>query len=81
MRSLFAAGFPLFARQMFNNMTIKWAGTLVACIATILVPVPVAFLFFGPALRVKSKFAPTLPQPMMRTEPNGRSEDDEEGKI
>ena len=68
MRSFFAAGFPLFARQMFNNMTIKWAGTLIGGIALILVPVPVAFLMYGQKLREKSKFAPTLPKPVRHVE-------------
>ncbi|KAF7714660.1 MFS-type transporter [Penicillium ucsense] len=57
-RSLVAAGFPLFSRQMFNNLGIQWASTLLGCLAAILVPIPVGFYFFGKRLRMKSKFAP-----------------------
>ncbi|KAJ5690471.1 MFS general substrate transporter [Penicillium macrosclerotiorum] len=57
-RSMVAASFPLFSRQMFDNMGIQWAGTLLGCLAACLVPIPIAFLLFGKKLRMKSKFAP-----------------------
>ncbi|KAA8647872.1 hypothetical protein EYZ11_011368 [Aspergillus tanneri] len=57
-RSLLASSFPLFSRQMFNNMGIQWAATLLGCLATILVPIPICFYFFGKKLRMRSKFAP-----------------------
>jgi DHA1 family multidrug resistance protein-like MFS transporter len=50
--------FPLFTRQMFNNMGIQWAGTLLGCIAVIMIPIPVLFLIYGPRLRRKSRLAP-----------------------
>lgn len=53
-----AASFPLFSRQMFENMGIQWASTLLGCVAACLVPIPVAFWFFGKRMRMKSKFAP-----------------------
>lgn len=53
-----AASFPLFSRQMFENMGIQWASTLLGCLAACLVPIPVAFYFYGKKLRMKSKFAP-----------------------
>lgn len=53
-----AASFPLFSRQMFQGMGIQWASTLLGCVAAVLVPIPVAFYFFGRRLRMKSKFAP-----------------------
>ena len=59
MRSGVGSVFPLFTRQMFNNMGIQWAGTLLGCIAAVMVPIPVIFLVFGPWLRSKSKLAPT----------------------
>jgi DHA1 family multidrug resistance protein-like MFS transporter len=55
-----AASFPLFSRQMFNNMGIQWAATLLGCVATALVPIPVIFYLYGNRLRMKSRFAPTL---------------------
>ncbi|CAI7616804.1 unnamed protein product [Penicillium bialowiezense] len=57
-RSMVAASFPLFSRQMFQHMGIQWASTLLGCVAAVLVPIPVAFYFFGRRLRMKSKFAP-----------------------
>ncbi|KAJ6102374.1 MFS general substrate transporter [Penicillium sp. IBT 16267x] len=57
-RSMVAASFPLFSRQMFENMGIQWASTLLGCLAAVLVPIPVCFYFYGKRLRMKSKFAP-----------------------
>ena len=47
LRSLCGAGFPLFARQMFQGMSINWAATLLGCVAAIAVPVPVWFYLRG----------------------------------
>lgn len=58
-----AAAFPLFSRQMFENMGIQWASTLLGCVAAVLVPIPIAFYFFGKKLRMKSKFAPFFEAP------------------
>lgn len=55
LRSAIAAGFPLFSRQMFANLRVEWAGTLLACIAAIMIPIPVGLNIFGAALRKKSK--------------------------
>lgn len=55
LRSLIAAGFPLFSRQMFANLGIQWAGTLLGCIAAVMIPIPIVFWFYGAALRQKSK--------------------------
>ncbi|KAJ5893702.1 MFS general substrate transporter [Penicillium taxi] len=64
-RSMVAASFPLFSRQMFEGMGVQWASTLLGCVAAVLVPIPIAFLLFGKRLRMKSKFAPiseTVPE-------------------
>lgn len=45
---------------MFDNLGIQWAGTLLGCLAVIMVPIPVCFYLFGAKLREKSKFAPTM---------------------
>ncbi|KAJ5826058.1 hypothetical protein N7474_003196 [Penicillium riverlandense] len=58
-RSAVGAAFPLFSKQMFQNLGIQWAGTLLGCLALIMVPIPLAFIKWGPALRKMSKFAPT----------------------
>ncbi len=48
---------------MFNAMGVNWAGTLLGCVAAVLVPIPVAFYIYGGRIREKSKFAPTHPKP------------------
>ncbi|OJJ33657.1 hypothetical protein ASPWEDRAFT_41504 [Aspergillus wentii DTO 134E9] len=60
LRSLVGACFPLFSRQMFNNLGVQWAGTLLGCIAVVMIPIPIAFRFFGPRIRKKSRLAPTV---------------------
>ena len=32
--------FPLFTQQMYNALTYKWANTLFALIATLMIPIP-----------------------------------------
>jgi MFS transporter, DHA1 family, multidrug resistance protein len=44
---------------MFNNLGIQWAGTLLGCLAAIMIPIPIAFVIYGPRLRQKSKYAPS----------------------
>lgn len=74
LRSFVAAGFPLFSRQMFNNLKIQWAGTLLGCLATAMVPIPVCFYLFGKKLRARSKFSPTM---MLKPPPVDDSTEDE----
>lgn len=77
---MLAASFPLFSRQMFDNMGIQWAATLLGCVATALVPIPVIFYLYGKRLRMKSQFAPTFEldeaahAPTERTEKEGAEE-------
>lgn len=54
-RSAVAAGFPLFARQMFQNMGVQWAGTLLGCLAAVMIPIPFTFRIYGPVLRKRSR--------------------------
>jgi DHA1 family multidrug resistance protein-like MFS transporter len=68
-RSAVGAAFPLFSKQMFVNLGVQWAGTLLGCLALIMIPIPLAFIKWGPALRKKSKFAPILdPSPAGKSE-------------
>ncbi|RMZ90160.1 hypothetical protein DV736_g2627, partial [Chaetothyriales sp. CBS 134916] len=60
LRSILAAGFPLFSRQLFNNLGIEWASTLLGGIALLCVPIPVCFYLFGKKIRQKSKFVPIM---------------------
>ncbi|KAJ9104070.1 hypothetical protein QFC20_004647 [Naganishia adeliensis] len=56
MRSSFAAGFPLFARQMFNRLGTFGASALLAGLVTCLVPLPFVFYRIGGGIRERSKF-------------------------
>lgn len=55
LRSAVAAGFPLFTTQMFQNMGVEWACTLLGCLAAIMIPIPLGFKVYGHRLRNKSK--------------------------
>ncbi|KAF7799242.1 hypothetical protein EIP86_010474 [Pleurotus ostreatoroseus] len=61
MRSIFGASFPLFATQMFDKMNPRWASTLLGLIAVVMAPIPLVLTRYGPALRRKSKYAPSRP--------------------
>jgi hypothetical protein len=56
MRSLFSAGFPLFARQMYVKMGTPWATSTLGFIALAMAPVPWALYTYGPWLRARSKY-------------------------
>lgn len=57
LRSMFGAGFPLFGDQMFNNLGIQWAGTLLGCLAAVMIPIPVVFYLYGEKIRGWSKIS------------------------
>ncbi|GFF37797.1 uncharacterized transporter C569.05c [Aspergillus udagawae] len=57
LRSTAGAGFPLFSTYMFNALGVNWTGTLLGCVAAILMPIPLLFYLYGPKTRAKSKFA------------------------
>ena len=59
MRSLFASGFPIFAKSMYTSLSVPWAMTLLALCAVALAPVPVLFFYYGSSIRAKSKWRPT----------------------
>jgi hypothetical protein len=60
-RSIFGAVFPLFARQMFESLNPRWASTLLGFVAVAMIPIPIVLRRYGPYLRSKSRFAPSLP--------------------
>ncbi|KAF9490043.1 MFS general substrate transporter [Pleurotus eryngii] len=57
LRNGFATVFPLFMPQMFEHLSYKWAGTLIAGVAALLIPIPFVLFFFGPQIRSRSKFS------------------------
>ncbi|KUI59671.1 Caffeine resistance protein 5 [Cytospora mali] len=56
-RNVFGAGFPLFAHSLFTELGYQWAGTLLAGLAMILVPIPFVWSRYGRLLREKSPWA------------------------
>ncbi|KAJ9093715.1 hypothetical protein QFC21_006311 [Naganishia friedmannii] len=56
MRSSFAAGFPLFAKQMFDKLGTVGASALLAGITCLLAPLPFIFYRLGGGIRERSKF-------------------------
>ncbi|KAI0270455.1 MFS general substrate transporter [Gloeopeniophorella convolvens] len=59
-RSIVGAAFPLFTVQMFENMGVNWAATLIAGVSGLLAPIPFLFYKYGTRIRQKSEFAPCL---------------------
>jgi len=57
LRSLFGAAFPLFTRQMYDNLGIHWASTVPAFLALACVPFPFLFYKYGRPIREKCKYA------------------------
>ncbi|GKT40284.1 polyamine transporter 4 [Colletotrichum spaethianum] len=55
-RYVLAGAFPLFIVQMYTNLGIGWASSLLGFIALGLMPVPWAFFKFGRTIRQKSNF-------------------------
>ncbi|KAJ7498000.1 MFS polyamine transporter [Mycena galericulata] len=56
-RNMMATIFPLFTKQMFAALGYNWANTMFALIALVMVPIPFALFFYGPAIRLRSKFS------------------------
>ncbi|KAF9076925.1 major facilitator superfamily domain-containing protein [Rhodocollybia butyracea] len=57
-RSVVGAAFPLFTTQMYENLGIQWASTLIACISLLMAPIPFLFYKYGAKIRERSQFAP-----------------------
>jgi MFS transporter, DHA1 family, multidrug resistance protein len=56
-RALMAAGFPLFATYMYQDLGVEWATSLLGFLCIAMVPFPAVFWFYGEKLRAKGKFA------------------------
>ncbi|KAK8211069.1 MFS transporter [Phyllosticta capitalensis] len=56
-RSSFAAAFPLFGVQMYNNLGYQWASSVLAFLALAMAPFPYFFYRYGKKLRGNSRFA------------------------
>ncbi|KAF2173759.1 hypothetical protein M409DRAFT_62035 [Zasmidium cellare ATCC 36951] len=56
-RNLAGGTFPLFGNQMFENEGYNWAGTILACLAMLLIPIPFVLEKYGTGLRARSPWA------------------------
>ncbi|PFH45654.1 hypothetical protein AMATHDRAFT_71263 [Amanita thiersii Skay4041] len=59
-RSAAAAAFPLFTVQLFTNLHVNWASTLIGLIGLLFAPCPFLFYIYGPRIRENSRFAPCI---------------------
>lgn len=75
LRSAFGAAFPLFTKQMFTNMKVKWALTLIGGLAAIMIPVPVFFYIYGDRFRLRSKYSVDMRE--LKKEMSGSADQDE----
>ena len=57
LRSLFGFAFPLFTRDMYEKLGIHWASSIPAFLALACVPMPFMFYKYGPAIRMKCRYA------------------------
>jgi hypothetical protein len=56
-RNLVGAGFPLFARQMYQKLGYEWASSLLAFLSILFVPIPIWWFYRGEELRLSSPWA------------------------
>ncbi|GAA5921703.1 hypothetical protein JCM1841_007096 [Sporobolomyces salmonicolor] len=57
LRNMLAASTPLFANYMFTRMGYQYAGLLLACVASLAIPLPYVLFRYGEVIRAKSPFA------------------------
>jgi len=58
-RSIAAAGFPLFAPAMYHRLGTAWSTSLLAFLCVAFFPTPILFYKYGAKIRQKSRFKPT----------------------
>ncbi|KAI4591791.1 hypothetical protein KJ359_012595 [Pestalotiopsis sp. 9143b] len=56
LRSLFGAVFPLFSRQMYDDLGTGWGTSLLGFVALAMTPMPYVFYHYGPKIRARSAF-------------------------
>ncbi|KAJ6142836.1 MFS multidrug transporter [Penicillium samsonianum] len=57
LRSTMAGAFPLFVLPLYHNIGVDWGTTIFGCIATVLIPVPFLFFFWGKQIRARGKWS------------------------
>lgn len=64
LRSMFGATFPLFTTYMYDGLGIHWASSIPAFLALACVPFPFLLYEYGPAIRMKCRYARTAAEMM-----------------
>ncbi|KAL8835690.1 MAG: hypothetical protein Q9170_003229 [Blastenia crenularia] len=64
LRSAFGAAFPLFTTYMYDGLGIHWASSVPAFLALACVPFPFLLYKYGPAIRMRCKYARTAAEVM-----------------
>lgn len=62
-RSACGAAAPLFTNQMFTALGVGGGGSLIGGVAAVMAVIPFLFYKYGKQIRIRSKFAPTPPEP------------------
>jgi multidrug resistance protein len=62
-RCILASVFPLFGVPLFTKFGYHWAPTLLAVIATVMLPIPFVFFFFGQQIRRRSRYSSSWDKP------------------
>ncbi|OWB82485.1 hypothetical protein B5S33_g1111 [[Candida] boidinii] len=57
LRSVFAASFPLFAKQLFDNLGVHWGSSLIGFIALGMIPIPFVFYAYGKKIRSHNPYS------------------------
>ncbi|KAJ5952782.1 uncharacterized protein N7479_011195 [Penicillium vulpinum] len=57
-RSALGGAFPLFATQMYRNLGVAWASSVLGFITLAMIPIPILFFIYGARIRAMSKFSP-----------------------
>ncbi|KAH8651122.1 putative MFS multidrug transporter [Xylariales sp. PMI_506] len=57
LRSFFGFAFPMFTKQMYNNLGIHWASSIPAFLCVLCLPFPVIMHRYGAAIRMRCKYA------------------------
>lgn len=59
-RSAAGAGFPLFARAMYDKLGPRWASTVLGVVALFLAPIPLVLHKYGETLRKRSRYVANI---------------------
>ena len=55
-RSSFAAGFPLFAAYMYDDLGVEWASSVLGFVSLAMIPIPILFYKYGPRIRLRARY-------------------------